>query len=237
MGGQPRTLLVHRKGSTRAFPPHHPLIPVDYQLTGQPVLIGGTMGTCSYVLTGGWPAVGCAAPPGRCRRGPKFPGKQARAAWRWRRGAHLRRLPALLHPSCPTAVQAPTACLPQLARARTPCRLQTRFPAAAAAARRHGEGHAGDVWVDLPRRGPRALPQQLSQQARLPAGAGRAEDQGHCHQVGARGAARRGAQLQPCQQCRRQRRPSARHRATSAAGPPPRNRSRLRAAAGWPPPS
>lgn len=50
--GKERTLLVHRKGSTRAFPPHHPLIPVDYQLTGQPVLIGGTMGTCSYVLTG-----------------------------------------------------------------------------------------------------------------------------------------------------------------------------------------
>eukprot|EP00308_Calcidiscus_leptoporus_P009132 CAMPEP_0119376718 /NCGR_PEP_ID=MMETSP1334-20130426/40964_1 /TAXON_ID=127549 /ORGANISM="Calcidiscus leptoporus, Strain RCC1130" /LENGTH=476 /DNA_ID=CAMNT_0007395369 /DNA_START=180 /DNA_END=1610 /DNA_ORIENTATION=- len=50
--GRPRTLLVHRKGSTRAFPPHHPLIPVDYQFTGQPVLIGGTMGTCSYVLTG-----------------------------------------------------------------------------------------------------------------------------------------------------------------------------------------
>ncbi|XP_065156070.1 RNA-splicing ligase RtcB homolog [Atheta coriaria] len=50
--GRPKTLLVHRKGSTRAFPPHHPLTPVDYQLTGQPVLIGGTMGTCSYVLTG-----------------------------------------------------------------------------------------------------------------------------------------------------------------------------------------
>lgn len=50
--GKEKTLLVHRKGSTRAFPPHHPLIPVDYQLTGQPVLIGGTMGTCSYVLTG-----------------------------------------------------------------------------------------------------------------------------------------------------------------------------------------
>ena len=43
--GRPKTLLVHRKGSTRAFPPHHPLIPVDYQFTGQPVLIGGTMGT------------------------------------------------------------------------------------------------------------------------------------------------------------------------------------------------
>ncbi|CAK9303986.1 unnamed protein product [Gordionus sp. m RMFG-2023] len=50
--GAIKTLLVHRKGSTRAFPPHHPLIPIDYQLTGQPVLIGGTMGTCSYVLTG-----------------------------------------------------------------------------------------------------------------------------------------------------------------------------------------
>lgn len=50
--GKQKTLLVHRKGATRAFPPHHPLIPVDYQLTGQPVLIGGTMGTCSYVLTG-----------------------------------------------------------------------------------------------------------------------------------------------------------------------------------------
>merc|ERR1712194_234009 len=47
-----KTLLVHRKGSTRAFPPHHPLIPTDYQMTGQPVLIGGTMGTCSYVLVG-----------------------------------------------------------------------------------------------------------------------------------------------------------------------------------------
>ena len=50
--GQVKRLLVHRKGATRAFPPHHPLIPVDYQLTGQPALIGGTMGTCSYVLTG-----------------------------------------------------------------------------------------------------------------------------------------------------------------------------------------
>ncbi|XP_078493037.1 RNA-splicing ligase RtcB homolog [Ciona intestinalis] len=50
--GKQKRLLVHRKGATRAFPPHHPLIPVDYQLTGQPVLIGGTMGTCSYVLTG-----------------------------------------------------------------------------------------------------------------------------------------------------------------------------------------
>jgi hypothetical protein len=33
--GQQKTLLVHRKGSTRAFPPHHPLIPVDYQFIGR----------------------------------------------------------------------------------------------------------------------------------------------------------------------------------------------------------
>lgn len=75
VNGRPKTLLVHRKGATRAFPPHHPLIPVDYQFTGthsppcprpylvlvaddpptlagQPVLIGGTMGTYSYVLLG-----------------------------------------------------------------------------------------------------------------------------------------------------------------------------------------
>ena len=47
--GVEKTLLVHRKGSTRAFPPKHPNIPKDYQSIGQPVLIGGTMGTCSYV--------------------------------------------------------------------------------------------------------------------------------------------------------------------------------------------
>lgn len=31
--GKPKTLCVHRKGATRAFPPHHPLIPVDYQVS------------------------------------------------------------------------------------------------------------------------------------------------------------------------------------------------------------
>ena len=50
--GKRKKLLVHRKGSTRAFPPHHLIFLVDYQLTGQHVLIGGTMGTCSYVLSG-----------------------------------------------------------------------------------------------------------------------------------------------------------------------------------------
>lgn len=50
--GKLKTLLVHRKGATRAFPPDHPLLPIDYQITGQPIMIGGTMGTFSYLLTG-----------------------------------------------------------------------------------------------------------------------------------------------------------------------------------------
>lgn len=45
-------LVVHRKGATRAFPPHHPEIPEKYQSIGQPVIIPGSMGTASYVLHG-----------------------------------------------------------------------------------------------------------------------------------------------------------------------------------------
>lgn len=47
-----RRLLVHRKGATRALPPGHQLLTPQYSQIGQPVLIGGTMGTSSYVLTG-----------------------------------------------------------------------------------------------------------------------------------------------------------------------------------------
>ena len=50
--GTPKTLLVHRKGSTRAFPPGHPMLPVDYTYIGQPILIGGSMGSASYILLG-----------------------------------------------------------------------------------------------------------------------------------------------------------------------------------------
>jgi tRNA-splicing ligase RtcB len=52
VNGQMRRLCVHRKGATRAFPPHHPDVAADYQETGQPVLIPGDMGRCSYVLVG-----------------------------------------------------------------------------------------------------------------------------------------------------------------------------------------
>jgi len=47
-----KRLLVHRKGATRAFPPGHPEVPEKYQQCGQPVFVGGSMGTCSYILTG-----------------------------------------------------------------------------------------------------------------------------------------------------------------------------------------
>jgi tRNA-splicing ligase RtcB len=50
-GGQ-RELFVHRKGATRSFGPGHPDLPPSLQAVGQPVLIGGTMGTESYILAG-----------------------------------------------------------------------------------------------------------------------------------------------------------------------------------------
>jgi len=50
--GKPRKLYVHRKGATRAFGPGHPDIPPTLQAVGQPVLIGGSMGTGSYILVG-----------------------------------------------------------------------------------------------------------------------------------------------------------------------------------------
>ena len=50
--GKKKKLCVHRKGATRAFPPGHRDVPEDYRSVGQPVLIPGDMGRCSYVLVG-----------------------------------------------------------------------------------------------------------------------------------------------------------------------------------------
>ena len=47
-----KALYVHRKGATRAFGPGHPELPPALRAAGQPVLIGGSMGTGSYVLAG-----------------------------------------------------------------------------------------------------------------------------------------------------------------------------------------
>jgi len=50
--GHMKRLFVHRKGATRAFGPNHPGVPETLRSIGQPVLIGGTMGTASYILVG-----------------------------------------------------------------------------------------------------------------------------------------------------------------------------------------
>lgn len=50
--GKDRCLFVHRKGATRSFAPGSEGLTGDLKTAGQPVLIGGTMGTSSYILSG-----------------------------------------------------------------------------------------------------------------------------------------------------------------------------------------
>jgi tRNA-splicing ligase RtcB (3'-phosphate/5'-hydroxy nucleic acid ligase) len=50
--GHERNVLVHRKGATRAFGPGMEGLPDEYKKTGQPVIIGGSMETGSYLLAG-----------------------------------------------------------------------------------------------------------------------------------------------------------------------------------------
>lgn len=50
--GKKQSVLVHRKGATRAFAPNHPDLAEKYQKTGQPVIIGGSMETGSFMLAG-----------------------------------------------------------------------------------------------------------------------------------------------------------------------------------------
>lgn len=52
VSGKEKLLCVHRKGATRAFPAGRPEVPEDYREVGQPVLIPGDMGRCSFILVG-----------------------------------------------------------------------------------------------------------------------------------------------------------------------------------------
>jgi tRNA-splicing ligase RtcB len=52
IGGETRRLFVHRKDATRALGPGDPAVPEPLRAAGQPVLIGGSMGTGSWVLAG-----------------------------------------------------------------------------------------------------------------------------------------------------------------------------------------
>ena len=50
--GKERSVVVHRKGATRAFPANREEIPKKYRSLGQPVFIPGSMGTASWILLG-----------------------------------------------------------------------------------------------------------------------------------------------------------------------------------------
>jgi tRNA-splicing ligase RtcB len=80
--GTSRPVYVHRKGATRAFGPGHPSLPAIYREVGQPVLIGGTMGTSSYILAG--TETGMARSFGSCCHGAGRAMSRAQAMKRWR---------------------------------------------------------------------------------------------------------------------------------------------------------
>jgi tRNA-splicing ligase RtcB len=52
VGGKEMELVVHRKGATRSFPGSRPEVPAPYREVGQPVIIPGDMGSCSFVMVG-----------------------------------------------------------------------------------------------------------------------------------------------------------------------------------------
>jgi len=53
INGEQRSVVVHRKGATRAFPANKDEVPKKYRDLGQPVFIPGSMGTASWILLGG----------------------------------------------------------------------------------------------------------------------------------------------------------------------------------------
>ena len=82
IGGKKKRLYIHRKGSTRAFGPGRKEIPEEYRGTGQPVLIGGTMGTCSYILIGTAQGMRFAFGSACHGAGRALSRKQAKKRWR-----------------------------------------------------------------------------------------------------------------------------------------------------------
>ena len=52
INGKKKNIWIHRKGATRALGPGHPELPREFKKSGQPVIIGGSMGTASYILAG-----------------------------------------------------------------------------------------------------------------------------------------------------------------------------------------
>ncbi len=82
--GKRRRLFVHRKGATRAFGPGHPDLPPALRAIGQPVLIGGTMGTASYILVGTEASMGMAFGSACHGAGRSMSRHEAMRRWRGR---------------------------------------------------------------------------------------------------------------------------------------------------------
>ncbi|HEX6008418.1 MAG TPA: RtcB family protein [Burkholderiales bacterium] len=82
--GKSRLLYVHRKGATRAFGPGHAAVPVRYRAHGQPVIIGGSMGTGSYILCGMQEGEGRALSSASHGAGRAMSRHQALKQWRGR---------------------------------------------------------------------------------------------------------------------------------------------------------
>ncbi len=84
VGGRPRRLFVHRKGATRAFGPGHAELPASLSAVGQPVLIGGSMGTESWVLAGTEPGMSRAYGSACHGAGRRMSRHQATRLWQGR---------------------------------------------------------------------------------------------------------------------------------------------------------
>ena len=82
--GKRKRLFVHRKGATRAFGPGQVDLPPEYRHVGQPVLIGGTMGTSSYILAGTEEGMGVAFGSACHGAGRAMSRTQAKKLWHGR---------------------------------------------------------------------------------------------------------------------------------------------------------
>ena len=80
--GRTKKVYVHRKGATRGFGPGQPSLPEDLRGAGQPVLIGGTMGTASFILAG--TAEGMELSFGSCCHGAGRAMSRSQAKKRWK---------------------------------------------------------------------------------------------------------------------------------------------------------
>jgi tRNA-splicing ligase RtcB len=85
VSGKAKRLFVHRKGATRAFGPGHPALPAALSDVGQPVFIGGSMGTESWVLVGTTDSMGLAWGSACHGAGRRMSRHAALRSWRGRR--------------------------------------------------------------------------------------------------------------------------------------------------------